>query len=170
MKIFRTSIWMLLLFSGVALACSEPDVPTFRQSFSRANNVVVFRLVSLGLTDTKEDSRRLGGKVEPIRALKGTNDFRYLVHDAVDCGGLNLKVGHYYLVATNQSGRVLNLVRGDKSILDVSDDFGRTYFPRPSARYLWHFEQALKGRPLRDDLIRELSWRIYAFPPMPSEG
>jgi len=170
MKNFHSALWILLLLSGTAFACSEPDVPTFRQSFANADNVVVFRLVSLGLTDNKEDSRNLGGKLEPILTLKGSNEFRYLVHDAVDCGGLNLKVGHYYLVATSQTGSVLQLVRGDKSILDVSADFGRTYFPRPSARYLWHFEQALKGHPIRDGLIRELSWRIYAFPPMPDEG
>src|SRR5580765_477648 len=154
MKAFSFSVALLLL-SANAMACEEPHVPTFRQSFSKATNIVVFRLVSLGLADQKEASRKIAGGLEPIQTLKGKNSFQYLTHDATNCGGLNLLVGHYYLVATQQSGTILHLTRGDKSILDVSDDFGQSYFPHPGARAVWNFEQAIKGTPIRKGLIRE---------------
>jgi hypothetical protein len=158
-----------LVASGSARACSEPDVPTFKQSLDSARSVFVFRLVSLGLTDKSQGSRESAGRIEIVRPLKGAPQFQYLSHNAVWCGGLRLSVGHYYLVASRQDGRVLRLERGDRSIVDISQDYSRTY-PAKRPAQLWYaqIENYLAGRPLRDDFDpTEIIMRVQAFPHPP---
>lgn len=84
-----------LLVCGSAHACSEPDVPTFRQSLDSATRVFVARIVSIGLADSAPGARQVAGRMEVVRVLKGAPEFRHFTHNAVACGGLRLAVGHY---------------------------------------------------------------------------
>ena len=157
------------LLSQSAIACSEPHVPTFNQSLKVASSVFIFRITSIGLTDRAKGSSSLAGRVEIVETLKGKPEFQYFTHQAFECGRLNLQVGRYYVLATTQKGPVINLVRGDKSVLDITSDVLDSR-PPPRGRYVTRaIRKAMSGKPLDNDLIRELSARIYAFPPAPSE-
>jgi hypothetical protein len=174
MRVFRilviTIAW--LIANGSAWACSEPDVPTFKQNLDSAKSVFVVRLLSAALVDKSQDSRDMAGQIEIVRTLKGRPTFRYLRHNAVWCGGLRLAVGHYYLIATRQSGPMLVLERGDRSIADISDDYRRTS-PAKRPDQLWQTQIAnyLAGRPLRKGFDpAEIMGRVQAFPPLPGEA
>jgi hypothetical protein len=161
-----------LMFFGSARACSEPDVPTFKQSLDSAETVFVFRLVSTGLVEKSQNTRDMAGRIEMVRTLKGSPQFGYLRHNAEWCGGLRLFVGHYYLVATRQRGPVLMLGRGDRSIVDISGDYSRVY-PAQKPDQLWQtqIEHYLAGRPLRKNFDpTEIMERVQAFPPVPAEA
>ena len=156
-------------FTSPSLACVEPKTPTFRSSLDTADTVVVVRLMSLGLANTSQNSRDLAGKLQTIRVLKGSPHFQLLRHEALPCGGLNLQVGHYYLVATQQSGNVLRLQHGDQSAVDISDDYALS---RPTKRtsQLWqtHFADYLAGKPLPKSFNPlPVMYPVYAFPPNP---
>jgi len=160
-----------LLASGAAAACSEPEVPTFRQSLDSATTVFVARLVSVGLVEKSQASRDIAGQLETVRTLKGEPKFRYLRHQAVWCGGLRFLVGHYYLFATKQDGSVLHLVRGDRSVVDVSEDYSVQYPPKkPEQLWQTQINDYINGRPLP---ARFSPWSIMhpvqAFPPQPGE-
>ena len=152
-----------------AAACMEPEVPTFNQSLKAASSVFIFRITSIGLTDLTKGSSSLSGRIEIVETLKGKPEFKHFTHHAFECGRLNLQVGRYYVVATTQKGPVLNLVPGNKSALDITSDVLDSR-PLPKGRFITRtIRGAIKGEPLDNDLIRELSAYIYAFPPSPSE-
>lgn len=156
-------------FASAAWACVEPDTPTFRKSLDSAASVVIIRLMSLSLVDTAQNSRDLVGNLQTLRVLKGSPHFQLLRHQAVSCGGLNLQVGHYYLVATRQSGNILHLERGDRSIVDISADYVPT-IPTKRESQLWqtHFADYLAGKSLPDSFNPlPVMYPVYAFPPAP---
>jgi hypothetical protein len=165
------TILLWLTASGPADACIEPEVPTFRQSLDSATVVFVARLNSVGLVNKSQASRDIAGQLEIIRTLKGNPSFHYLRHEAIWCGGLRLLVGHYYLFATDQSGSVLRLVRGDRSIVDVSEDYSMQYPPKkPEQLWQTKINDYLNGRPLPKNFqIWNISHPVQAFPPQPGE-
>jgi len=169
MNLFRALMLLILSASPLtSLACEEPDVPTFLESLDSAKSVVIVRLVSIGLADRSTGSRNLIGTLETIRVLKGSPSFKQLTHEAVNCGGLNLRPGHYYLIATRQSGGTVNLIRGDRSILDVSDDYTYTGRTHPDRRWQRHFVDYLKGVPFPKNFNpAPLTWPVQAFPSPP---
>ena len=171
MRLTSLLIGLLLpfLMMARALACVEPNVPTFNQSIQAADSVFIFRITSIGLTDKNKGSRDLTGSIEIIETLKGSPDFKYFSHRSSNCGGLNLHVGRYYVVATSQSGQVLSLARGDKSVLDVTTDVLDSRPPPRGRIYTRMIQEAIKGKPLDNEVIRELSGQVYAFPPSPIE-
>ena len=158
-----------LLTIAPASACSEPDVPTFNEAIQTATSVFVFRITSIGLTDQDKGSRALAGRVEVVETLGGSPSFKYFSHQASNCGGLNLHVGRYYVVATRQTGKVLVLARGDKSVLDVTDEVLDSRPPPRGGIYMRMIREARAGKPLDIDVLRELSGPVYAFPPMTGE-
>jgi hypothetical protein len=156
-------------FAHTSWACVEPDTPTLRESLDSATSVTIVRLTSLDLVNTSQNSRDLTGKLQTVRVLKGSPQFRLLRHQAVSCGGLNLQVGHYYMVATRQSGNVLHLERGDRSIVDISSDYAST-IPVKSKSRLWQtqFADYLAGKPLPKSFNPlPIMYPVYAFPPAP---
>jgi hypothetical protein len=172
MKIARIIVVLIALIPAPqVVACTQPDVPTFRQSLDSASNVFVFRLLSTGLVDKSRASRDMAGLIESVEVLKGKPTFRYIRHDAVWCGGLRLAVGHYYLVASRQGGTVLTLVRGDRSIADVSSDYTQRYPPaKPDQLWTTQFKKYLAGEPLPDDFNPQgIMERVQAFPLWPEE-
>jgi len=156
-----------------ASACVEPETPPFRQELARAQNVFVFRLTSLKLADPAPGSRKLSATIEVLRTLKGNgNAFRQLSYSAPWCYGLRLEVGHYYAAATTQNGPILRLIRGDRSVMDVSDDYSQNYPPRREEQKLqWHIANYLKGIPLpetfRDEAYTAKTSGIHVLPPPP---
>jgi hypothetical protein len=162
----------LSLMSFAASACVEPETTTFRQELARAQNVFVFRLTSLRLADPAPGSRKLSAAIEVLRNLKGNgNSFRQLAYSSPWCYGLRLEVGHYYVAATTQKGPTLRLIRGDRSVMDISDDFSQNYPPlREEQKLQWDVANYLKGIPLPES-FRDVEYTaktsgIYG-PPIP---
>ncbi len=164
---------ILAALPGGASACMTPETPPFRQELARARNVFVFRLTSLRLADYSPGSRKISGTIEIIRSLKGNSGaFRQLAYSSPWCYGLKLEVGHYYVAATTQHGPILQLVRGDRSIMDVSQDYSQNYPPpREEQKLQWHVANYLKGIPLpstfRDEVYTARTSGIDVPPPPP---
>ena len=174
MKRLGAALIAIATFSSCmpARGCWEPDVPSFKASLDSAETVFIFRVLSTTLVDREQNTRDTAGKIEVIRALRGAPQFRHFRHDAVPCGGLRLSVGRYYLVATSQSGPVLTFVRGDRSIVDISEDYSETY-PEKRPEQLWQtqIENYLDGRPVREGFDPSpIMERVQAFPPLPGRA
>lgn len=126
------SKWIAVLLFGaslsctplVARACSYPDPPTFRSALKRATAVFVFRL-----DETRYRKQKVGtsahkawseGTITPVQNLFGdASGYRNLTFKSTWCGGLNLVVGHHYLIATNAKGDTIPLAAADGSLLDL---------------------------------------------------
>jgi hypothetical protein len=83
---------------------------------------------------------------------------------------LVLQVGGYYAAATKQSGSVLKPVRGENSILDVSQDFAYSMpRKRPGQTWLFHVANYLRdGTPFPQYFnVDEQMMRTGSFPPPP---
>ena len=155
MRVLRTFILLnALAFSPAALACWAPETPTFRQELAEAKHVFIFQLTSLELVQPG-NSLRVTGKFALQRTLKGDGKrFRYFQYTAYPCHGLRLIVGNYYIVATSQNGAVLDLARGDRSIMDLRDHFSSSNRDRIRTMQ-WHVANYLKGVPLPDSFRDE---------------
>lgn len=133
-----------------ALACPPPDAPTFMDNLRGASNVYVFRLMSLEVTDGRPWYSTLNGRINVVSTLKGSTPKASRLAYSVDCCAPKLIVGRYYLAAVPNDAATLQLVRGDQSIIDVTDDFtdkggaGKTGAITPVQGYL-------SGRPLPAD-------------------
>ena len=171
MRICTASLlfFMLLTISGGACACTEPTVPTFNQSLKTATSVFVFRITSIGLTNKAEGSTSIGGAIEIVDTLKGRPMFDYFLHTNPGCARLNLQLGEYYLAATSQNGSVLTIAPGDKSILGFTSDYLDRRPPPRGRPYRSEVLKAISGGKIRNELLRELSMFVYAFPPSPNE-
>lgn len=126
------SKWIAALLFGASLsctplmarACSYPDPPTFRSALKRATAVFVFRL-----DETRYRKQKVGasahkvwseGTITPVQNLFGdASGYRNLTFKSTWCGGLNLVVGHHYLIATNAKGDTIPLAAADGSLLDL---------------------------------------------------
>lgn len=126
MKTTTTTLALLLSLATspmVAFACPQPDAPTFVQNLDRANHVYVFRLMSLEVADGEPWYSTLSGRINVVRTLKGGTPKASAVTYSIECCNPKLIVGRYYLAAVSNDTAVLELVRGDQSVIDVSDDF-----------------------------------------------
>ena len=80
---------------------------------------------------SRSDSGELAGRLRVVRVLKGkAPSIQYLSFPIGWCGGLHLDVGHYYVVATSQTGRTLQLWPGDLSVLDLGGTVSPLLTPR----------------------------------------
>ena len=164
------AIVISLMLPKSALACTDPAEPSFLDQLAIARSVSVVRLTSLRVADTAPESREIIGELEIIRPLKGKPTFRRISYSDIWCGGMRPLVGHYFVIATRSTGDTLRLVRGDNSIIDISDDYASTYPPRPErAKLQWHIANYLRGTPFPEGVSRYLSWANVhgSLPPPP---
>ena len=170
MKIIAAAIIALSLSSS-AFACSDPNEPSFLSSLENAENVFVFRVTSLHMIDRRHTTKSnvIAGPIEVIKTIKGKPSFQRVAYQDIRCGGIQLIVGHYYMVATRQSGATLAFVRGDNSVLDVSPEFD----PWNRGRAVeWDLTNSLvgfaAGKPLDERTRVYLGWaNLHNAPPPP---
>ena len=147
----------IALLPAASYACKYPEPPSFRSALKDAKNVFVFRL------DSAEYKRKdLGsgayaawveGKISPVQNLFGNpTGYKSIKFSTFWCGGVNLVVGHHYLIATNAKGSNIELVSADGSVLDI-DDF---------------YNPAQKRASLRSHLILSVIKAIYGIEPLPA--
>jgi len=134
------------------------DPPTFRSALEVAKAVFVFRLDK---AEYRRDNYGSGaytswvdGEIRIIQNLYGDpvqyTKVRFPTHW---CGGVNLVVGHHYLIATNQAGDTIELASSDGSVLDIEG----------------FYDPSRKERNLRSFLIRPVTQAIYGIRPLPDD-
>lgn len=139
-------------------ACSYPEPPTFRSALSTATDVFIFRL------DRAEYKRQelgsgaftawVDGEINPIQNLYGdSTKYRKIKFYSGWCGGVDLVVGHHYLIATNALGDTIELASADGSILDI-DGF---------------YDPSRKKEALRSPLILPVIRAVYGVSPLPDD-
>lgn len=154
--------WAAVVLLGVSLscatfaahACSYPEPPTFRSALKRATAVFVFRLDETRYHEEGSTARRVWaeGKITPVQNLFGNaSGYKHLTFHSTWCGGLDLVVGHHYLIATDAKGDTIPLAAADGSLLDL-DGF---YDPGD-----------LKGNLRRPEILPVIQ-AIYGVTPLP---
>ena len=173
--------WTAGILLGISLACvpmsadacSYPEPPTFRSALKRATAVFVFRLDETRYHEEGSTVLRVWaeGKITPVQHLFGDGSrYKHLTFHSTWCGGLNLVVGHHYLIATDARGDTIALAAADASLLDL-DGF---YDPRKPKENLRRPEilpiiQAIYGiKPLPDSYPPAwIAGRTDGTPPPP---
>jgi len=111
------------------------------------------------------------GIIKPLQDLKGASrGFRAIRFRTAWCGGVNLVVGHHYLIATDSTTDTIELKSGDGSILDIEGFYDssrkqqslRSPVLRPVVEFLRQGTQLPDGFP-PDYLLG----RTIALPPPP---
>ena len=170
MKRIATALVALAL-SGGAEACTDPREPSFLASLETGTSVFVFRVTSLRMIDRRADFNPnvISGPIEIVRTIKGTPPFKRVAYQDISCGGIQLIVGHYYIVTTRQSASVIAFVRGDNSVLDVSNEFDPLLQPKYFERGVTAaVENYLAGKPMNERVLNLLTWaNLHNAPPPP---
>lgn len=152
MSIARMAIILsLATFAMPLAACPQPLTPTFPENLSKATRIYVFRVISLELADDGLYISSVRGRINVIRTLKGdTPTASGILYPTGVCCAPKLAVGRYYLAAVTEDTPVLELVRGDQSFIDVSDDF---QYPGGAGKYgaIEPVQQFLIGQALPQD-------------------
>jgi hypothetical protein len=158
-KIITALLTVALLAPTAAFGCSIPSPPpTFRSALTDATAVFVFRLDK---AEYKRDNYGSGartswveGRIRLIQNLYGDPvQYRRIRFPTHWCGGVNLVVGHHYLIATRQAGDTIELASSDGSILDIEG----------------FYDPSRKGRNLRSFLIRPVTQALYGIRPLPED-
>ena len=129
----RTTLFAVIaatiaLTPNVSHACSYSEPRTFKSALQDANSVFVFQL-----RGAKYKRKELGngayfswveGEIFPVQNLYGNPaNYRTIQFSTDWCGGVNLVVGHYYLIATSATGSRIELTRADGSLYDLGGFF-----------------------------------------------
>ena len=141
---------------GHAVACSYSEPPTFRESLAGASSVFIFRLDNAQYRKESHGGRAYSAWVEGdialVQNLYGDpTEYKTIKFSTYWCGGVNLVVGHHYLIATDAAGDTIQLVDADGSIFDVEGFYNPTQ----------------KKRNLRSHLILPVIQAIYGVKPLP---
>jgi hypothetical protein len=137
-----------------AMACQTPVTPTFMDNLDHASHVYVFRLMSLEVGDRDAWYSTLNGRINVVRILKGGTPKTSGLSYSISCCNPRLMVGRYYLAAVSSDTTTLELIAGDQSIIDVSDDFNTTGGAGTSGA-IEPVQQHLAGQPLPADFPGE---------------
>lgn len=118
--LFMCSAWMPLS----AFACSYPEPPSFRDALRTATSVFVFRLERAEFRREKLGASTVMDSVEGdltlLQTLYGNpTSYKHLRYYSAWCGGVNLVVGHSYLMVTRAHGDTIELTSADKSVVDI---------------------------------------------------
>jgi hypothetical protein len=148
---------LLTLLPSSAFSCDYPEPPSFGSALKGAKNVFIFRL-----DNAQYKRHELGngayaawveGTISPIQNLFGDpTRYKRIKFSTFWCGGVNLVVGHHYLIATSANGSNIELVSADGSLLDI-DDF---------------YNPAKKKANLRSPMILPVIKAIYGIAPLPA--
>ena len=111
-----------------ASACSDPEPPTLRSALKQSRAVFVFRLDRAEYLRTELGSgaymAHVDGVIKPLQDLKGdSRGYRKIRFRSAWCGGVNLVVGHHYLIATDSKTDTIELKSSDGSILDIEGHY-----------------------------------------------
>jgi len=182
----RCLIKWLLILSGIGLvgnanACEYPPPPEFAKIAATATRVFVFRVMGLKVreqsvpgTDGNTNysiwaeadvlvQKTFRGETANVTTVRFYNGY---------CGGVNLLIGHHYLIASNQTGETVELAPGDRSLGDVDPLYDPTLTGTKnleSNKYVIATGDALDGKQLFDSVLDDAAYRSLATVAPPPE-
>ena len=164
-----------------ALACEYPPPPEFAKVAATATRIFVFRVMSLKVREqsmpgndgntnyaiwaeadvlVQKTFRGDTGNVSTVRFYNGY------------CGGVNLLIGHHYLIATNQTGDGIELALDDRTLGDIDSLYDPTFSGTRSLesnKYVIAINDALDGKQSFDSVLDDAAHRSMATVPPPPE-
>ena len=163
---------LLLILWQPTLACDFPTPPSLHVLAASAKHIYVFRLESAKVSERKRHGG-VEGTTTPIATIAGaTPKGRKLVYSVSHCGGHQLTVGNYYLAYLSSDKKVVTLVPGDESILDVSDYFGSSDPTAPGTQaFISEIRTAAEQKSLPPNFPHQAMrdrTEFYPSPPPPS--
>ena len=145
MAIFRNVLGYLLLAVALAPsaahACTDPVVPTFRETLSKASSVVIVRVESISLLPQPHKEIVIDpdmvARVRVTEVMVGRKPkIELLRFTGTWCGGHNLKVGEYYVLLVERNAKILDLERGSQSIVYLFGEYSEREDSRKSGSVL----------------------------------
>jgi hypothetical protein len=176
-------MWLTVLAAVVPLqrtnACEYPPPPEFAKVAPTAARMFVFRVMGLKVREqsvSSEDgnaSYSIWAEADILvqKTLKGetSNIISLHFHNGY-CGGVNLTVGHHYLIATNQTGEVIELAPDDKSLGDIDPLYDPTLTGIKNLegnKYVIAATAAVDGKQSFDSVLDADAYRSLATVPPP---
>jgi hypothetical protein len=162
-------------------ACNFPSPPEFSKVATTANRIFVFRVMNLRVREqqTQADANSSGyaffveADVLVNKTLRGdTTNITSIHFMNGSCGGVNLLIGHHYLIATTQTDEVIELKLGDRTLGDIDVEYEPTSTgPKQmdSNKYFAAAQAAIEGKQSFDAVLDELSYRSMATVAPPPE-
>jgi hypothetical protein len=152
----RLAVFAILLsVIPAASACAVVEGSTPREAFhhdlQEATTVAIFRLESARVREGAS-GETIEGAIRVLETLKGSKPRFSRISIETNCSWTRLAVGGYFLVATNQSGRILKVEISDYSVLDVTANYleGDRGWTRDRSN-LGPIFDFLEGKPLSPD-------------------
>ena len=155
---WRASFFLFTTFASFpALACSYPEPPTIRSVLSKASSVFIFRLDHATYKRTEfgggAHTAWVEGSIKLIHNLYGDpTRYRSIKFSTGWCGGVNLVVGHHYLIATNELGSEIKLGLSDGTVLDIEG----------------YYNASRKKESVRSIVVWPVFKAIYGVEPLPA--
>jgi hypothetical protein len=95
----------------------------FRDALGDAKSVFVFHVKSLEVyQETEYDWPSFRGSIEVVETLHGQKPGFTAVNVDGICNDIRLDVDGYYVAATSEDGRTLQIEAGDPSIINISNE------------------------------------------------
>ena len=142
MKILRNFLswfWLVaLVFApAVAHACMDTEVPSFKETLSKASSVVIVRVESIRLLPQLHKEIAIVpdmvARVRVTEVMVGRKPKTELLRFTGSwCGGHNLKVGEYYVLLVERNSKILELERGSESIVYLFGEYSEREHSRKS--------------------------------------
>jgi len=178
----KSLFYVLLLLattSAAANTCDVPAPPEFSKVAPTANRIFVFRVMNLRV---REQPAADGGSGYSVfveadvlvqRTLRGDTSNITAVHFGNGaCGGVNLLIGHHYLIATTQNDEVIELKPADRTLADIDADYDPSFTSAKqldSNKYIVAAQAAIEGKQSFDAVLDEAAYRSMATVPPPPE-
>jgi len=184
-KIISPSLLSLLLALACMVplhsinACEYPPPPEFAKIAPTAARILVFRVMGLKVREqlvqgeggnatyaiwSEADilvQKTLKGESSNLSSVRFYNGY---------CGGVNLTIGHHYLIATNQTGETIELAPDDKSLGDIDPLYDPTLTGIKNLdgnKYVIAATAAVDGKQSFDNVLDADAYRSLATVPPP---
>lgn len=162
-----------------AASCDFPAPPEFSKVAPAANRIFVFRVMNLRVREQPASDLGSGyavfveADVLVQRTLRGDTSNITAVHFGNGaCGGLNLLIGHHYLIATTQNDEVIELKPADRTLADIDVDYDPSLTSSKQLdnnKYVVAAQAAIDGKQSFDTVLDEPAYRSMATVPPPPE-
>jgi len=163
-----------------ATTCDFPPPPEFAKVAPTANRVFIFRVMNLRVREQSAQDAGPNGysifveaDVLVKRTLRGDASSITAVHFVNGvCGGINLLIGHHYLIATTQTDEVIELKPADRTLADIDVEYDPTLTSSKqldSNKYVIAAQAALDGKQPYDTVFDDVAYRSMATVPPPPE-
>jgi len=181
MKALLLIVSLCLTLPVMAAAnCDFPPPPEFAKTAPIASRVFVFRVMNLRVRE--QSTQEAGPNGYPIfveadvlvkRTLRGDTSNITAVHFVNGtCGGINLLIGHHYLIATTQNDELIELRPADRTLADIDIEYDPAVTSSKqldSNKYVIAAQAAIDGKQPFDTVFDEAAYRSMATVPPPPE-